>query len=139
MAIETYAIKCPGCGASIQLPEGRKTGYCNYCGTQIAIESTNEHITRHIDEAKLKRAETEAIVRLKELEMEQRRIAREERKEFFKTALAALLIFFTLGCFLVQIFVQQARIYFLLSGITSILVLKSMFASNDQNGQDKKQ
>lgn len=32
------AAKCPGCGASIQLPDDRKSANCMYCGTSVIVE-----------------------------------------------------------------------------------------------------
>ena len=29
------AIKCPQCGADIQLDDSREFGFCNYCGTKV--------------------------------------------------------------------------------------------------------
>ncbi len=29
------AIKCPGCGADIELDDSREFGFCNYCGTKV--------------------------------------------------------------------------------------------------------
>lgn len=138
MAIETYAIKCPECGASIQLPEGLTKGYCNYCGAQIAVENTNEHVTRHIDEAKLKRAETEALVRLKELEMEQQRIEREERGKRFKAIAAVLLVVLAMVCFLAQIFMPAEKsLYMLMTGMMAFLILLLLIAGNHNNQDDK--
>ena len=32
------AVKCPGCGADIQLDDSREYGYCTYCGQQVVRE-----------------------------------------------------------------------------------------------------
>lgn len=32
------AVKCPGCGADIQLDDSREYGYCTYCGRQVVRE-----------------------------------------------------------------------------------------------------
>ena len=29
------AMKCPGCGANIELDDSREFGFCNYCGTKV--------------------------------------------------------------------------------------------------------
>ena len=34
------ALRCPSCGADIQLDESREFGFCNYCGTRIVQEKT---------------------------------------------------------------------------------------------------
>ncbi len=33
--MQAQAIKCPGCGAYIQLVEGLEVQFCQYCGTKI--------------------------------------------------------------------------------------------------------
>lgn len=35
-------IKCPGCGASIDLLEGRAVQFCQYCGTKILLEKEEQ-------------------------------------------------------------------------------------------------
>lgn len=70
MAVKFTTVKCPECGASLQMEEGREKMFCSYCGSQVVMTNENEYIYRHIDEAGIKQAETERIVKLKELEME---------------------------------------------------------------------
>lgn len=31
-------VKCPNCGASIQLDSSRETGFCSYCGSEVKIQ-----------------------------------------------------------------------------------------------------
>lgn len=65
-------LKCPSCGAQLSVEEGRDYTFCQYCGTKIILEKDNVFIYRHIDDADIKRAETERIIKLKELEIEER-------------------------------------------------------------------
>ena len=67
MAITINSIKCPECGASLPIEEGRTQLFCSYCGAKVVVTNENEYIYRHIDEAELKQAE----VRMRELEIEQ--------------------------------------------------------------------
>lgn len=71
MAITVNAVKCPSCGADLPVEEGREKIFCSFCGTPIVITNENEHIYRHIDEAGIKQAETDRMIRLKELEIEE--------------------------------------------------------------------
>lgn len=71
MALSFYSVKCPECGANLTVEEGRQKMFCSYCGAQILINNENEHIYHTIDEAKIKEAETERLIRLKELEIEE--------------------------------------------------------------------
>ena len=34
MAIKFVSIKCPECGATLDIEEGRKQIFCSYCGTK---------------------------------------------------------------------------------------------------------
>ena len=68
MSISIKSVNCPQCGASVNYEEGREKLFCSYCGAQIIITNENEHIYRHIDEAEIKRAETERIETLADIE-----------------------------------------------------------------------
>lgn len=72
MAVKFTAVKCPSCGANLPIEEGRTQMFCSYCGSSIIMTNENEHIYRHVDEAGIKQAETERIIRIKELELEER-------------------------------------------------------------------
>lgn len=72
MAITLKTIQCPKCGADLSIEEGRDKFFCSYCGSQIILANDNEHIFRHIDEAGIKQAETERILRIKEMEFKER-------------------------------------------------------------------
>ncbi|MBQ2935910.1 MAG: hypothetical protein IJD96_06735 [Lachnospiraceae bacterium] len=37
-------LKCPGCGANIQLDDSREVGFCSYCGTKVLIEPNKTQI-----------------------------------------------------------------------------------------------
>ena len=71
MAIRFISIKCPECGASLEIEEGRKQAFCTYCGAKVLIydENHHEYTYRTIDEASL----LQANVRLKELEYEEKK------------------------------------------------------------------
>lgn len=71
MGVSFTSVKCPECGASLPIEEGRTQIFCSYCGTKVLVTNDNEHIYRHIDEAEITQAETDRIIRLKELEMKQ--------------------------------------------------------------------
>ena len=68
--MKLLTLKCPSCGGQLSVEEDRDFIFCQYCGTKIIIDRDNEFTYRHIDEADVKRAETERIVKLKELEFE---------------------------------------------------------------------
>ena len=68
MAIKFTSVKCPECGAALPIEEGRKQMFCSYCGSKIIMTNENEYIHRFVDEAEVKRAETERIIQLKKME-----------------------------------------------------------------------
>lgn len=96
--IKMVSATCPSCSASLQFEEGRREGFCNYCGAKVIIDNENEHIYRHIDEAELRRAEAEyrraeaeALLNLKKLEIEQKD---KERKLKIYIAYAIVMVVF---------------------------------------------
>lgn len=62
------SVKCPDCGAVLDFEEDRKQAFCSYCGAKILINNENEYIYRYIDEADVKRADTDKLVKMKMLE-----------------------------------------------------------------------
>lgn len=69
MAVNFISVKCPDCGASLDIEKGRKKVFCTYCGAKVLINNDNEYVYRHIDEAGIKQAETDRMVRMKQMEM----------------------------------------------------------------------
>lgn len=72
MGIKLITVKCPECGASLDIEEGRKQLFCSYCGSKILIQNDNEYIVHNINEADVRQAEADKIIRLRELELEER-------------------------------------------------------------------
>lgn len=79
MAVKLISVKCPECGAALDIEEDRKEAFCSYCGTKVLLYNENEYIFRHVDEAEVKQAETDQMVRMKQLEY-----AEKERIDFEK-------------------------------------------------------
>lgn len=97
-------VECPKCGASFEIEEGRKTCFCQYCGTQIAIDDgsrtvTNTQVIR--DEAKLK----ELSIKEKQLEYDMR-VKEEQRKKKGKGNLKAFIIAFAIVCVLTGLLIE---------------------------------
>lgn len=68
MAIKLISVKCPECGAVLNIEENRQQAYCSYCGAKVLIHNENEYVYRHVDEAGIKKSDNDRIVKLKELE-----------------------------------------------------------------------
>ena len=95
MSISIVSVKCPECKASLPIEEGRTQIFCSYCGAKVIITNENEFIYRHIDEAEVTQAETDQLVRLKELELEEKRI--EDDKQIRAVKIKISLFLFALG------------------------------------------
>lgn len=90
--LKLISVKCPDCGASLSIEEGRKQAFCTYCGAKVLIQNDNEHVFRTIDEAAVAKAEAEKEIRLKELETEKANKKRED-KTFIVTLLLVIVFF----------------------------------------------
>lgn len=93
--------KCPNCNAEITIDdENRDYGFCQYCGSKIMFDDYRS-TQRIIDEAKVKQAETERIIRLKELELEE---ARENQKNSTRKTLIIVWMILSLIIFIICVF-----------------------------------
>lgn len=61
--MEFISMKCPECGAILDIEEGRKECFCSYCGNKVLVQNENEktiNINKHItDDAEIVRANNE--------------------------------------------------------------------------------
>lgn len=83
MAIKMVALKCPECGADLEVPEGpRKIMYCAYCGAKIILQDDNEYtVNIHTtDDADVERAKTDQMVKEHQIELSKMREANRGRK-----------------------------------------------------------
>ena len=68
--IRMVSLKCPECGANLSIEKERDYCYCQYCGTKIILDNgSTTHTYRNIDEARIKEAELESALRMKEIEI----------------------------------------------------------------------
>ncbi len=79
--ISMVSVKCPDCGATLSIEEGRQNAFCTYCGAKVIIQNENERIYRHVDEARIKEVEAHKEIRLKELELEEARRIKQAEKQ----------------------------------------------------------
>lgn len=87
------AFHCPNCGAQISLDDNRDFGFCQYCGTKILIDDYRS-THRVVDEARIHESETDRIIRLRELEIEEKEIerSRESRRKAYIIAIVMAII-----------------------------------------------
>ncbi len=69
MGYKLISVKCPDCGQTLSIEENRTQAFCSYCGAKILISNENEYVFRQVDEAGIKKAETDRIIRLREIEI----------------------------------------------------------------------
>ena len=73
-------FNCPNCGAQIFLDDSRDFGFCQYCGTKIMLDDYRS-THRVVDEARIQETETDRLIRLKELEIEEKQQEREHKQQ----------------------------------------------------------
>lgn len=118
--MKLISLKCPECKADLNIEEGRKTCYCQYCGAKILIDdNSSTHTYRKIDEARIKEAEADKIIRLKEIELEIIKEKRKRRSKNFTMIVTGTLLL--ISSFLLYLtFVDRNPVFFFL-GILGIL------------------
>ena len=79
MTVKLISVKCPECGATLNIEENRKQAFCTYCGAKVLLQNEHEYVYRHIDEAGIKKAETDQMVQLRIMELEERKRADAEK------------------------------------------------------------
>ena len=102
MSVKFISVKCPECGADLEMEEGRKQMFYSYCGAKVMLQNENEYTIRTVDEARIREAEVNRELRLKELELEKQRKSEEDNKNlssknFFKKRIKIYLILTIIG------------------------------------------
>lgn len=69
LGYKLISVKCPDCGQTLSIEENRTQAFCSYCGAKVLISNENEYVFRQVDEADIRKAETERLVRLRELDI----------------------------------------------------------------------
>ena len=84
--VKLVELSCPSCGASIQVGADRKECFCSFCGAKAILDDGS--VTTHIiDEAKIREAEANEKIKLKEAELELERLNNLKEKETMKMAI----------------------------------------------------
>lgn len=67
--IQMIPLKCPSCGAKMEVSEGKEEYFCSYCGEKILIHDTTRKTVKKIyrDETKIAESENETLVELEKL------------------------------------------------------------------------
>ena len=128
MSINLVSLKCPECGAQLEIKDNRSHIFCMYCGTRILINNENEYIVRHIDEASIKQAETDRIINLKRLEFAERKQLSELRGKKFKIIISLTfaivgILMFIIGNFLGEATGNPDSSFYML-GIVGLIIME---------------
>ena len=134
MAVKFTAVKCPECGANLEVEEGRTQMFCSYCGTKIIMTNENEHIYRHIDEAGMKQAETDRLVQIKKMEIIERKRASAEKAKRTKVLLTVVLVIFAV--LFIGIGFSGNNFGMTMPGLVCCYVLMFMWIKNKDSDDD---
>lgn len=98
MSLNVISLKCPECGATLNIEQGRQQAFCTYCGAKNFINNENEYVYRHIDEAAMQQSDNDRAVKMKQMEIEDD----ENKRDFL---MIVFLLGFALIMFLVMLFI----------------------------------
>lgn len=96
-------LKCTNCNASLSIQDdNRDFAFCEYCGTKIMLDDYRS-THRIVDEAKIKQIEAEKEVKMKELELNEKRRIDKQKKIKIKIIVTACLVGIAMICLLINI------------------------------------
>ena len=101
MAVEMISVKCPECGAPVEMDQYRRSAVCEYCGTRIIMHDDNTISIR--DEAEIIQAETEQAVKLNQIELRAHRqkidsiVNKKNTKRAIAAGVIGLVLVFIIG------------------------------------------
>ena len=95
MAVQMISLTCPQCGANLEVASDREFLFCEFCGRKIAVADSNHqrYTYRQIDDARIKEADVQESIRLRELEIELIRMQDESRRKKFAIYAKLVVIF----------------------------------------------
>lgn len=86
--MKLVSLKCPECKADLSVEPGRKQCFCQYCGTKIIIDNEEQvQILKTVDEARIREAELDNEIRLRQLEIEKMKLEQEQKKQMLNRLL----------------------------------------------------
>lgn len=98
-SVHLITANCPKYGAVLTIENNRLEAFCSYCGTKLLIHRDNEKIYHFIDEADIKRAETEEknaetdrIIKLRHLEEAKKEKKKEQIRNIIAFAVCLLIL-----------------------------------------------
>ena len=98
---------CPQCGSTLDVDRERPSCYCTYCGAKIELGNNVNYTYRKIDEARIREADVKELLRLKELEIQSKKLS--FRHNVTVAVIAAIIIALIAGI-LLEIFYKDSDI-----------------------------
>ncbi len=132
MAIRINSVKCPECGATLPIEEGRTQLFCSYCGAKIIITNENEYIYRHIDEAGVKQAETDRLVMMRKMELVEQKRAAAQKIKALKIKISIVLGLVTLICFGIGYSVEDGSGALMVGMVAGIIIMYMWLMSSNK-------
>ena len=114
MALSTYQLKCPNCGADLDAEDGIESFFCKYCGTKIVLQGQSDAVVK----AKANVQIADRVVAMRDKRYEYKRYkaeqARKEQEEARKKAPVYLgillaIIIFGFGFLFIQVKNERAE------------------------------
>lgn len=136
--MKLYQLKCPTCGATVEIEQDRKIMFCSYCGSKIYLDDgiKRVEITKNInyhqtytDEAKIREHERKEKIQLKQLEYEEREKKRNDRAVFI---CIGILFLIAVLCFGISRFYEEV-------GKLDANEVQVPFSSKDLEGENYEQ
>lgn len=134
MAVKFTSVKCPDCGAVLPIEEGRNQVFCSYCGSKIIMMNENEYVYRHIDEAEIKQAETERILRLKKIEFIEKK--REEAAKIKRIKIKLTIVLGILAVIFIGMGYVGTNDGFIMPGLICCIIMACMWLLGDDQDDD---
>lgn len=136
MSVKLIKLKCPDCGANLELEADREQAFCSYCGAKILLHNENEYIHRTIDEAEIEKAKATKEVRLKELEVEKTKTnLLKWAAIIYLTVVAVMVVVGLIGKAIGNVYLSNylfiGELFFFL-GIVMVVLLKGDSNKNDR-------
>lgn len=94
--MKMHVLKCPNCGASIEIEDGLDTCYCKYCGYKIILEGQSDQAYK--SKTRIKELEHEERMADKALEQVKSKLEakrnkeKEDNKEYWKMMKGGLIL-----------------------------------------------
>ena len=101
--MQIISLKCPECNATLSIEGERKFCFCQYCGTKILVDDgSTTHTYRKVDEARIREADIQENIRLRELMLEEKKFTAKEKAKALKIWFSIILTVLGIGLIAIE-------------------------------------